>query len=51
MKNKDWEKLADKYSECRAFIEFADDHYELWVEWLCERVGFTEENVFKNKKR
>lgn len=44
MKRKDWEELAKKHDECRVFIEFADDHQDLFNEWLEEMMDVFEED-------
>ena len=35
----DWEELAEKYSECRVFIEYANCHYEDFQKWLNNEVA------------
>lgn len=39
MKRKDLEELANKYDECRVFIEFADAHPKLFAKWVLKQTG------------
>lgn len=39
MKRKDLEELAEKYSECRVYIEFADAHPKRFAKWVLKRIG------------
>lgn len=42
MKRKDLEELAEKYSECRVYIEFADAHPKRFASWVLNQTRMNE---------
>jgi len=51
MENKYWEELANKYSEVRVFIEFADAHEKQFDTWLKKEIAKTLKSVKKKRKK
>lgn len=46
-----WKKLANEHPDCRAFIEFADEHKTMFNDWLVNRLNKTLQEAERERNK